>query len=368
MIKYKKQTTIGGLALSLESTPNLGLDLSEIDKFSREKLYDYLSSLQNYECWSKYCYVMDHLVSSNLMSIETLKLSVYSFCMYLDDLDKAVEISSICISKLKIDFKSFLKRVVEPLAELLDYKSISYICEGVYLSFVSKDSSTHCLEYLCFIYEKKLFNDKKLNTSYARLLEMDPQNIRALTYFKVLYSENRQWRKVTDILERLYTASRHPTDKYKFALELASTFVYQLDEPKKAVEIIESRCIDSPINSLAVHYDAYYRCRDWKGCLTVLQKSLDDGDRSVNRSIILYKMGELEEILGNNSRAEGFYLSSAESDVRLLEPIESLVEMYTHQENWPKLQKALLMLLSRVSSAKNKERLQEALDRLALCL
>ena len=80
------------------------------------------------------------------------------------------------------------------------------------------------------------------------------------------------------------------------------------------------------------------------------------------------KWENLEEILGNNSRAEGFYLSSAESDVRLLEPIESLVEMYTHQENWPKLQKALLMLLSRVSSVKNKERLQEALDRLALCL
>ena len=54
--------------------------------------------------------------------------------------------------------------------------------------------------------------------------------------------------------------------------------------------------------------------------------------------------------------------------LKLLEPVESLIEMYTHQENWGKLHKALSMLLSRVTTNKNKERLNEAILRLSTCL
>ena len=161
----------------------------------------------------------------------------------MKDVEKALEISSLGISKIKLEFKPFLKQVIEPLVEQLGYKDISRICEGVYLSFKDRASSSQCLEYLCFIYEKKMFNENRLNTSYVRLLEMDPSNIKALKYFKVLYGENQKWHKVSEVLEKLYESSKHPTDKYKFALELASIFVYQLDEPEKAISIIETNVL-----------------------------------------------------------------------------------------------------------------------------
>ena len=60
--------------MSQELTPNLGLDLSDINSYSSAEIYDYLFSLKEYECWVKYIDILHAICQKDLITVEILKL------------------------------------------------------------------------------------------------------------------------------------------------------------------------------------------------------------------------------------------------------------------------------------------------------
>ena len=354
--------------MSVDTFPKLNIELSSIQKMGENDIFNFLSDLKDFECWNKYVEVINYLSKHKRISKRILSVTIYCYAIYLEDTNSITKIAKSYVSHSGIKYKEFYKEVLEPLTNKIGYGLISEILESSVSAFKDKESKIQSIEQLCLIYEKKRFDEISLNKSYSKLIDIDPYNIRALKYFKVLYSENNQWDLVAQILNKLYKSSKHPTDKYKFALELASTLLYQLDSPKEAVEVIESKCVGSPINSLTVHYDAYYSLKDWNGCLRVLNDSLIHGDRALNKSVIYYKMGELQDILGQIDKAEESFLKSAELDPDFLEPVEGLIEMSVTDKEWTKLLKYLDLLKSRLKSERDRIRVGEAYSRLESCL
>jgi len=189
-----------------------------------------------------------------------------------------------------------------------------------------------------------VFNESRLNSSYKKLLGLDALNVKALRYFKLIYSQNNNWEEVASVLENLIKASKHPQDVFRVAQELAAVQLYQLDEPKVAIELLNKHCKETPLDTSTIKYDAFQRLGDWNGCLQVLKDCLLFIDSSETRAILYYRMALIEEKLKNIDQAIAFYEKSASLAPKFLEPYENMAYIYIQQKNWKDLLKCLEVL------------------------
>ncbi len=103
-------------------------------------------------------------------------------------------------------------------------------------------------------------------------MQLDPLNIKALRYFKLLFTQNYEWEKVVTMLRNLLTASKHARDVFRVGQELAAVLLYQLDRPQEAIDVVTKYCEGSPLDTSTISYDAYQRLNDWQGCLRILRE------------------------------------------------------------------------------------------------
>src|SRR5690606_33746452 len=122
-----------------------------------------------------------------------------------------------------------------------------------------KEDQILCLERLCLLLEKKIFNESQLTSTYEKLLEIDPLNLKALRYFKLILVQDNEWADVASILQKLLKAVRHPEEVFRVAQELATVYLYHLDKPNEAIETIQKYCHKSPLDSSTILFDAYQR-------------------------------------------------------------------------------------------------------------
>jgi tetratricopeptide (TPR) repeat protein len=193
---------------------------------------------------------------------------------------------------------------------------------------------------------------------------IDSHNVKALRFFKVVYTQNSEWEEVSKILRALHTSARLEGDKHRYAQELATVYLYQLDRPKKAIEVIERHCSKSHLDTSTIQFEAYSRLGNWAGCLQVLKDCLlrvsDDGARG----ILFFKIGELEQQLGNTVEAINSFRQSNSLVPEFLEPIESLIEISLAARNWTETVANLNLLASRVVNVDSRGRIEEVKARL----
>jgi tetratricopeptide (TPR) repeat protein len=265
---------------------------------------------------------------------------------------------------LKLSYSDFREKVLHSVVNEMDFDQEAIILQAILPRLKSKEDSVSCLERLCLIYEKKKYDEAQLNKSYEKLYDLDPTNIKALRYFKVVYTQTNQWEKVVQILLNLYHSAKHVNDKYRSAQELAAVYLYQLDQPTNAIDAIEKYCVDSPLNTFTIHYEAYYRIQNWEGCLKVLRNYLKRVEGGLNKAIIHLKIGELEEQVNRISDAEQSFLQAVELAPKMLEPIENLLEMFLDTHNWDKVMTYLQKLYDLVDDPFLKDKIKEGKSRL----
>ena len=166
-------------------------------------------------------------------------------------------------------------------------------------------------------------------------------------------------------MEKLFESSTHRNDRYRIAQEQATVYLYQLDEAEKAIEILQSRCQDSPLETSTVWFEACYQIRDWKGCLDVLKNHQDVVRNSEHKAVLYFKMAQLELKLDNVSEAEKFFEKSHQTLPRFLEPLEMLIELSLSNKEWYKAMDYLESLKKILTDRELTERISEAISRLA---
>ena len=325
----------------------------------------FLRVLEDYECWNPlFRYFHRILEDPHQRQLEDYLHVAEIQSLSLEDAKVAAETCAKMVRDLGVDFASFRTEIIPRLAPNDDFGREALICAAVMPVLKQRADIIACLERLCLIYEKKKYDEERLNQCYEKLISIDSKNIKALRYFKVVYTQNQEWTQVVRILKDLYDSLEHANDRFRIAQELATVYLYQLDAPEAAIEVLERYCSGSPLDTTTIHYEAFYRLRDWKGCHRVLSKYLDKLTDRQDKAIVQFKLGELEELLDQPEKALASYQASSQLAPNFLEPVERLIELYVVKKDWPKILATLKSLKTYLKRDTLKERIDEAMTRI----
>lgn len=342
-------------------------DINE-SKIDSGQWQHYMDTLEQFECWQPLFRILTQKIAvSDKGEIADYTRLARIHTLYLEDVKSGAKACLKLMQNFPMDYKSFRERVFQEVIKEGDYEYEAAILEAIYDELKSNAEKIECLERLCLIYEKKRYNEKKLNEAFENLLTLDPANVKALRFFKAIFTQSQDWENVVGILKTLYGSSTHKNDAYRIAQELATVYLFQLDKPESCLDILNSYCQGSPLDTSSLYYEAFYRSRDWKGCLDILDKFLKKVESDKSKAVIFLKMGELFELMADSDNAISCYEKSFFMKKNLLEPIENLIEIYIDLKNWPQVIRWLNAMRDTTDKYDLKERLDEAIKRITDC-
>lgn len=354
-------------ATSAEIAGRLGDVIRSVDGadgLPRAEQQRILDELEAYECWQPVFRLLDRILAkADLRQPGDYIRKAAILYKYLDNLSKAAEACAQLFKDCKVDFKAFLQLSLREILTEDDFAAEAHILQIVLPQLKNEQDRIQCLERLCVLYEKKIFDERALSQSYEKLLKLDAKNQRALRYFKIVFTQNNEWEEVARILRVMLDNAAYPADRSRMALELASVHLYQLDSANLAVNLIHEYCGASGLDTSTVEYDAYFRLRDWEGCLKVLRDSLERVDAAFTKAVLYLKIGEWEEKLGRSEAANASFLEAHRLAPKFLEPIEKLIDCNLEAKNWQDVMLYLDRLAQAVHDADAAERLKEARNR-----
>jgi tetratricopeptide (TPR) repeat protein len=310
-----------------------------------------LEQLETYECWDYWFDLVCRHASSNPANFAEDQCRIAKTNLrYFEDVRSASESCRVIVESTGMTFFQFRTDVLDRIIDHEEFAIEGVILREVWERFSTIDDRVEALERICFIYEKKTHNEFLLNQFYERLLKTHPLNSKALKYFRTLYSQQQEWTLVIEVLEKLFSASKHPQESFRYAQEMAAVYLYQLDSPQEAVKTIENRCKNSTLDTSTIHYEAYLRLGNIEGCLRVLRASLLSVEEDITRSIIHYRIASLYEQQANYSLAYDNFEKAFSLNESFLEAIEGLISTCLKTKNWIKASEFLHLLAAKVGS------------------
>lgn len=325
---------------------------------------DALDLLESYECWQPFT----ELINGFIKDPKRRKLIYYVRLarmqnQYTDDIFSAAETCSRAVRDLKLSFERFTQVLREVLTED-DWSSEAVILQSTSSKFSDLKDKIDCFERMALLYEKKTHDSDELRNTFEKLLQIDAYNIKALRYYKLVFTQNGEWNEAVSVMQKLLDASKHPQDVYRLAQEMASVYLYHLDKPKQAIETIETYCADSPLDTSMIHYDAYERMGDLDSCIKVIKSCLPKVDSKYNKAVLLFKAGLLEERKNNADDAIGWYKKAIESADHFLEPYEKIAGIHARREAWKELEGTLVAFKSQLKNKEIIENIDGLIDRI----
>lgn len=350
------------------STDRVRKLVAEVDAgvpLTAERRNEILDTFEQCECWSPYF----RLIKRTLKDQGARQLADYVRLarvqnLYLEDVFSAAETCTAMVDTLKLSYKQFTEEVLPKVVEFEDFAAEATILSAVSDRFPSPSDHVACLERLCMLYEKKTHNEALLGRSYEKLLSIEPRNVKALRYFKLVHTQNNDWDEVVGVLKTLLGCVTHPQELFRVAQELAAVFLYQLDMAEEAINVLETYCAESPLDTSTILYDAYQRLNDWPGCLKVLRQCLLNVDDDMGRAILHYKIGGLHEQLGDLDQAQENFTKAAKLWPQFLDAIEGVIAVAIAKQDWPTIETWLKTITERVTDERLKSQLKQAQRRL----
>lgn len=333
------------------------------DGLSQADVKEVLATLEAFECWEPLFEALAAMTAKDPKHLEYYAQLARVHGKKLGDYRKSAEICRLLVSNCRIDLKYFRQSVLPYVIFENDYAKEAILLSQTCDVFSARSDQVQALERLCHLYEKKAPNQDLLAQGFEKLIELDPDNLKALKYFKLVYMQENDWPEVVSTLERLIKiVPKH--EVYRVGQELAAVYLYQLDNPKMALKIIDENCKNSPLDTSTISYDAYYRLSDWHGCVGVLRTHLPKTEDPNARSILHYKIGSIFELIADNDSAEENYKIAHDLNNGFLEPIEALICIYTEKKDWKGIFLWLGQLSRQVKSVELRAKITEVLDRI----
>jgi tetratricopeptide (TPR) repeat protein len=263
-------------------------------KVSSDELKSDLKILASNECWN--CYFKIFAWSEPGLdlenSIEVTAQALRHLVVDLEDRDKAVAYLSKIMVARKLDFQTVEHSLIKKSTEPDDVAMEGSLLESVTVFFQNVPDRELSLERLCMLFEKRLYRDDKLNTTNARLLELNPRNIQGLRYLKNAAVLHQNWNELVEVLERLLEALKHPEEKLRAALDLAAVYLYQQGMPDKCIAVLDQYATER-IDTSKMRYHAYEALKDWDACIGVLSKSLERGFDDEEKAAVHFYMARI---------------------------------------------------------------------------
>jgi tetratricopeptide (TPR) repeat protein len=180
--------------------------------------------------------------------------------------------------------------------------------------------------------------------AYQKILELDPIHEEAFRAAEEIYRENKEWRRLTTLLEGRLVHIREKKDRVALINEIAEIYETHLGQKELAFarycaafrEDFSEATVLVKLESLAEETE------DYDTLLEVLEDATEEVT-SGSAAVSLYSKiaGIYRARLGQTEKAEEWLQKAVELDKREVSSLDSLSELYRDQERWDDLIKVL---------------------------
>jgi tetratricopeptide (TPR) repeat protein len=254
----------------------IGKSIPYFHAMSRSEQDESLKVLEAYECLGQVVRLLDwRLQQSKSSDVSIFSDYLWMMRVYylgIEDFERFVEVAIRAVTTLSLPFSIVRIHIAEAILGVENFQDQAKLFNRLADVFVSRAQLIPLLERLALIYEKKLFLDEKVDEVYRKLLEVDADNVKALRYYKLHHMQSGQHIEAAQQLERLVTVLQNPFEKQRAAHELAQIFLYNLNNPARAREILETQCSDSLLDTHLTLMEALERLGAYADLVALLRQ------------------------------------------------------------------------------------------------
>ena len=205
------------------------------------------------------------------------------------------------------------------------------------------------------VYERELSDVQQAIDTYQRVLEIDPDDIEALSRLDVLYQSAENWQELLSVLSHESELAADPSESVGFQYRIAELYEKKLGDIERAVELYRdilnvqsdhSPTLESlegikngsqaPLSAAGVLEPIYDTMGDWLRLISVLEVQVRFCEEAYEKVELLHRIARLyEESLGQHVNAFQTYARALTIDSQNEETLASLERLASVTDRWP---------------------------------
>ncbi len=221
------------------------------------------------------------------------------------------------------------------------------------------------------VYERELGDVPKAIDTYQKILELDPDDLQALSRLDVLYEQAQNWQELLSVLTRESEMTADPAEAISFQYRIADLYEKRLEDVARAIELyrdILSQQADhgptlqaleglksgdkDPLGAAAVLEPVYEAASDWPKLVSVHEVQVAHTEDVFQKVELLHRISRLhEDAMDNHASAFDTYARAVAIDNGNQETLQNLERIATLVNRWPEVAKLYDAELDKLAEA-----------------
>ncbi|MGH7294521.1 MAG: tetratricopeptide repeat protein, partial [Polyangiaceae bacterium] len=209
------------------------------------------------------------------------------------------------------------------------------------------------------VYERELSDVPRAIDTYTKILELDPDDLQALSRLDVLYEQAKNWPELLSVLTRESEMTGDPNEGISFQYRIAELYEKHLDDVPRAVELYREilqrqpdheptlRALEGlkdgdkdPLGAAAVLEPVYEATSDWPKLIAVHEVQVRRATDPYQRVELLHRVARLyEDALGDHASAFDTYARALPLDDGNEQTLGNLERLAMAVNRWPAVAK-----------------------------
>ena len=207
------------------------------------------------------------------------------------------------------------------------------------------------------VYERELGTVQSAIDVYTKILELDPDDLQALSRLDVLYEQAQNWQELLGILTRESEMCEDPNESISFQYRIAELYEKRLDDVPRAIELyreILQRQVDhvptlealerlksgdkDPLGAAAVLEPIYEATTDWPKLISVHEVQVKHASDPFQQVDLLHRIAHLyEDALENHGSSFDTYARALTLDNGNESTLQNLERLAMVVNRWPQV-------------------------------
>ena len=207
------------------------------------------------------------------------------------------------------------------------------------------------------VYERELGSVAQAIDTYTKILELDPDDLQALSRLDVLYEQAQNWQELLGVLTRESEMCDVPDEAISFQYRIAELYEKRLGDVTRSIELyreILQRQVDhaptlaaleglksgtrDPLGAAAVLEPVYEAASDWTALISVHEVQVAHADDAFQKVDLLHRIARLyEDALENHASAFDTYARALTLDNGNEATLQNLERLAMVVNRWPQV-------------------------------
>ena len=205
------------------------------------------------------------------------------------------------------------------------------------------------------VYERELSDVVKAIDTYQKVLELDPDDLQALSRLDVLYEQAQNWTELLSVLTRESEMTGDPAEAVSFQYRIAELYEKRLDDVTRSIELYRDiltqqsdheptlRSLEGlkggdkdPLGAAAVLEPVYEAATDWPKLVSVHEVQVQHSQDPFQKVELLHRIARLyEDAMDNHASAFDTYARSLALDNSNHDTLGNLERLAMVVNRWP---------------------------------